>query len=56
MTETSTAQPGLLHRLLLRLLLVAVLMSAGVGVWSIVTGRISPSGARLLFKDFDLAF
>ena len=54
MTEISTAPPGLLHRLVLRVLLVAVLMSAVVGVWWIITGRISPSGARLLLNGVGL--
>lgn len=38
----------------MRLLLVAVLMSAVVGVWWIITGRISPSGARLLLNGIGL--
>jgi hypothetical protein len=50
MTETSTSQPGFLHRLVLRLLLVAVIVSAAVGVAWIITGRISPAGARLLLN------
>ena len=50
MTETTTSQPGFLHRLVLRLLLVAVIISAAVGVAWIITGRISPAGARLLLN------
>ncbi len=54
MTETSTAQPGFFHRLLLRLLLVAVIVSAAVGVAWIITGRISPAGARLLLNGLGI--
>ena len=54
MTETSTSQPGLLQRLALRLMLVAVIVSAAIGVAWIITGRISPAGARLLMNGIGI--
>jgi len=54
MTETSTPPPGLLQRLVLRLLMVAVLISAVVGVWWIITGKISESGARLFLNGLGI--
>ena len=54
MTETSTTQRGFVQTLALRLLTVAVLVSAAVGVWWIVTGRLNEAGARLFLNGLGL--